>query len=68
MKKIYACEDHIDEAMDEVIDGKETFPVINKTTKKYNTISKRNQRIIYKNKCSTRRTRSKQTKFRRRNK
>ena len=33
MKKIYACEDHIDEAMDEVIDGKETFPVINKTTK-----------------------------------
>ena len=29
MKKIYACEDHIDEAMDEVIDGKETFPVIN---------------------------------------
>ena len=33
MKKIYACEDHIDEAMDEVIDGKETVPVINKTTK-----------------------------------
>ena len=32
MKKIYACEDHIDEAMDEVIDGKETFPVINKIT------------------------------------
>lgn len=26
----YACEDHIDEAMDEVINEKETFPIINK--------------------------------------
>lgn len=25
----YACEEHIDEAMDEVINEKETFPVIN---------------------------------------
>lgn len=41
MKKIYACEDHIDEAMDEVIDGKETFPVINKTTKINAVIVKR---------------------------
>ena len=29
MEKLYACEEHMDEAMDEVIDGKETFPVIN---------------------------------------
>ena len=42
--------------------------VLIRQQKKYNTISKRNQRIIYKNKCSTRRTRSKQTKSRRRNK
>ena len=26
----YACEDHIDEAMDEVINEEETFPIINK--------------------------------------
>ena len=29
MELIYACEEHIDEAMDEVINEKETFPVIN---------------------------------------
>lgn len=28
MEKLYACEEHMDEAMDEVIDGKETYPVI----------------------------------------
>ena len=32
MEKLYACEEHIDEAMDEVIDGKETYPVINEIT------------------------------------
>lgn len=29
MELIYACEEHIDEAMDEVINEKETFPVMN---------------------------------------
>ena len=32
MEKVYACEEHMDEAMDEVIDGKETYPVINEIT------------------------------------
>ena len=32
MEKLYACEEHMDEAMDEVIDGKETYPVINEIT------------------------------------
>lgn len=31
MEFIYACEEHIDEAMDEVINEKETFPVINES-------------------------------------
>ena len=30
----YACEEHIDEAMDEIINEKETFPVINEMTEK----------------------------------
>ena len=32
MEKLYACEEHMDEAMDEVIDVKETYPVINEIT------------------------------------
>ena len=34
MEKLYACEEHMDEAMDEVINEKETFPVINEVTDK----------------------------------
>ena len=34
MESIYACEEHIDEAMDEVINEKETFPVINEVEEK----------------------------------
>mgnify|MGYP002556362749 FL=1 len=34
MELIYACEEHIDEAMDEIINEKETFPVINEMTEK----------------------------------
>ena len=34
MEFIYACEEHIDEAMDEVINEKETFPVINEVIEK----------------------------------
>ncbi|MCI9303533.1 CxxH/CxxC protein [Clostridium sp.] len=34
MEFIYACEEHIDEAMDEVINEKETFPVINEVLEK----------------------------------
>lgn len=33
MKKLYACEEHIDEAIDEIVDKKETFPIIHKETK-----------------------------------
>ena len=33
MELLYACEEHMDEAMDEVIDGKETYPVINEITR-----------------------------------
>lgn len=29
MKTIYACQEHIDEAMDDLVDEFETFPVIN---------------------------------------
>ncbi|MEN8079259.1 CxxH/CxxC protein [Clostridioides difficile] len=32
MELIYACEEHVDEAMDEVINEKETFPVMNEVT------------------------------------
>lgn len=34
MENKYACEEHIDEAMDEVINEEETFPVINEVTGK----------------------------------
>lgn len=34
MEFIYACEEHIDEAMDEIINEKETFPVISEANKK----------------------------------
>ena len=34
MEIIYACEEHIDQAMDEVINEKETFPVMNEATEK----------------------------------
>ena len=34
MEFIYACEEHIVEAMDEVIYEKETFPVINEVIEK----------------------------------
>ncbi len=34
MEFIYACDEHIDEAMYEVINEKETFPVINEVTEK----------------------------------
>ena len=34
MEFVYACEEHIDEAMDEVINEKETFPIINEITEK----------------------------------
>ena len=34
MELIYACEEHIDEAMDEVINEKETYPVMNEVTEK----------------------------------
>lgn len=27
----YACEEHMDEAMDDIINEQETFPIINKT-------------------------------------
>ena len=32
MELIYACEEHIDEAMDEVRNEKETFPLIKEVT------------------------------------
>ena len=32
MEIIYACEEHKDQAMDEVINEKETFPVMNEVT------------------------------------
>ena len=34
MEIIYACEEHIDQAMDEVINEKETFPVMNEVNEK----------------------------------
>lgn len=34
METKYACEDHIDEAMDEVINENETFPIISEVNNK----------------------------------
>lgn len=34
MKTKYACEEHIDEAMDDIINENETFPVINEVSNK----------------------------------
>ena len=34
MKVKYACEEHMDEAMDDVINENETFPVINEASGK----------------------------------
>lgn len=32
MKEIFACEEHIEDAMDDLVDEFETFPVVNECT------------------------------------